>query len=884
MSALLHRLAPASPSNTSSPLHTPSLQSSPQATPNPNPSPLGTPRLQPWASILGNEKGASAPGVCLPALTPRASIRALIALAAILFLAAPRARAVIVRGTVTDPLGAAVAGARVQLIQGQSVAASAFTGPDGSFEIRSTAPGRFLLLTSARSFTPNIGQDFYGGRTDVVTRNVTLEIASITTAVTVTATGIPTPIQQVSSPVTLIPPSDLVTQVGIVNDLRQSPGVAAVQTGQYGGATSLFVRGGNSTANKVLIDGIPAEDVGGVFDFGNVSSTAVNGLEFYRGPNSVLYGSDAGASVVSLATPRGNSIRPAINYSGDAGNFHTYRNEVSLSGTHSRLDYYGAFSRFDSSNALPRDQFHSATSAANIGYNLTTNTQARFTIRNAVSASGLPSAHDFYGISSDGKQGDQDIYSGLTLENRALQGRWHNLVRYGIARKREQEHQFTNVGEPMTFDDGFGGTYTEYFGNPVTIRGANGYTATGQASFFLPNEDSDSNRDELYFQSDFAFSHHLTALFGFRYENERGSFVEPDFFEDETIQRTNFQYTLQFQGDIKNRLFFSLGGAVEKNHLYGIAGTPRIGLAYVPVRPGTGWFKGTKLRANVATGVQEPNLSTQFVSLYQQLLEAGDTADIAQYHIDPIGAQRSRTYDFGIDQNLYGQKLILKAGYFHNIFDHQLEGVESGALTQYFNLPPSVVSGIFSAYLNSLAFRAQGLEAELQYEPTRHIFLRGGYTYLDAVVLQSFSGDAIAANTGTPTENPNLPGIAIGAESPLIGARPFRRPPHTGFFSAQYTATKFSVALKGAFASRADDSTYLDGFDTTGGNTLILPNRDLDFGYAKLDANFMYALTHHVTVFSQLDNLLSQQHTGPIGYPGLPFTFRSGLKLRIGGN
>jgi len=812
------------------------------------------------------------------------SLRSLAALAAILFFAAPCARAVIVRGIVTDPLGAAVAGARVQLIQGKSAIAASLTGPDGSFEIRSTAPGRFLLLTSARSFTPNIGQDFYGGRTDVVTRNVTLEVASVTTAVTVTATGIPTPIQQVSSPVTLIPQSDLATQAGIVDDLRQSPGAAAVQTGQYGGATSLFVRGGNSTANKVLIDGIPAEDVGGVFDFGNVSSTGLTGLEFYRGPNSVLYGSDAGASVVSLNSPRGNSLRPALNYSGDAGNFHTYRNEAALSGAWSRLDYYGAFSRFDSSNALPRDRYHSATSVANIGFNITTNTQARFTLRNAVSASGLPSAHDFYGISSDGKQGDQDIYSGLALENRALQSKWHNLVRYGIARKREQEHQFTNVGEPITYDFGGGDVFTEYFGNNVTIRGANGYTATGQASFFLPNEDSASNRDELYYQSDYAFTHHLTALFGFRYENERGSFVEPDYGEDEITKRTNYQYTLQFQGDIKNRLFYSLGGAVEKNHLYGVAGTPRIGLSYVPVRSGNGWFKGTKLRANVATGVQEPNLAIEFQSLYKQLELAGDTAAIEQYHITPVGAQRSRTYDIGIDQNILSEKLIFKAGYFHNIFDHQLEGVQSGALTQYFGLPPSVVSGLFSAYLNSLAFRAQGLETELQYQPTRHIFLRGGYTYLDAVVIQSFSGDAIAANTGNPTENPNLPGIAIGAESPLIGSRPFRRPPHTGFFDAQYTTSKFSAALKGAFASRSDDSTYLDGFDPNFGNSLILPNRDLDFGYAKLDANFLFAATGHVTIFSQFGNLLSQQHIGPIGYPGLPFTFRTGLKIRIGGN
>ncbi len=373
------------------------------------------------------------------------SVRALFALAVVLFLAAPSARAVIVRGTVTDPLGAAVAGARVQLIQGPTVAAFAFTGADGSFEVRTAAPGRFLLLTSAHTFTPNIGQDFYGGRTDVVNRNVTLEIAAVTTAVTVTATGIPTPIQQVSSPVTLIPASDLATRVGIVDDLRQSPGITAIQTGQYGGAASLFVRGGNSDNNKILIDGIAAEDVGGHFDYGTVSSTALAGIELYRGPNSVLYGSDAGASVVNLVTPRGSSLRPVVNYSGDAGNFHTYRNEVTLSGARNRLDYYGAFSRFDSSNALPMDKYHSATSAANLGYNLTANTQARFTIRNAVSATGVPNAHDFFGISAASKQGDQDLYSGATVENRT--SKWHNLVRYGIARKREQLVQFHPVGE-----------------------------------------------------------------------------------------------------------------------------------------------------------------------------------------------------------------------------------------------------------------------------------------------------------------------------------------------------------------------------------------------------------------------------------------------------
>jgi iron complex outermembrane receptor protein/vitamin B12 transporter len=802
-------------------------------------------------------------------------------------LAAP-ARAVVVRGVVTDALGLPVAGARVQLVQGQKAIAIGLAGVDGSYEIRSTEAGRFVLLTSSPTFFPGVSDDFYGGATDEVTRNIVLTVGSVHAEVTVTATGVPTPVAQVSAPVTLIPQSALATLIGPVDAMRQSPGVDMVQTGQMGGVTSLFMRGGNSTANQVLIDGIPAEDVGGTFDFGTVSSTGLAGLEVYRGPNSALYGTDAGASVVNLETPRGSSTKPALDYSGDAGNFHTYRDELALSGAYKKFDYYSAFSRFDTGNALPRDEYHSATGAANLGYDLTANTQVRFTIRNGDSAAGLPGAHDFYGISANAKQRDEDLYSGLTLENRVA-GNWHNLVRYGIARKREQSMQLGNVGTPITYNFGSvpcsaptADCFTEYFGSVVTIRGANGYTATGQASFFVPTEDQDSNRDELYYQSDYNVASWLTALLGFRYENERGSFVEPGpFGEDEKLQRRNYEYTLQLQGEVKSRLFYSAGGGIEKNHLYGITGTPRLGVSYVPVRPGTKWFRGTLLRANAATGVQEPTLGIQFASLYTQLQEAGDTADIAKYHVMPAGPEKSRTYDIGVDQNIKGEKLVLKAGYFHNSFNHQLEGVDVGALQQVFGFSPSVARNVFTPYLNSLAFRAQGLETEIQYRPFSRLTLHGGYTYLDAVVTQSFSSDAYSG--GTYNTNPSFPNVAIGAEGPLIGARPFRRPPHTGFFSVQYEGSRLGASLKGALASRSDDSTFLDGFDPNFGNSLVLPNRDLDFGYAKLDANLTYAVKRRVTVFTQLDNLLGQQHMGPIGFPALPFTVRAGLKVRIGG-
>jgi iron complex outermembrane receptor protein/vitamin B12 transporter len=809
------------------------------------------------------------------------AFRKCLTLAAFLFLAhflfTTPARAVVVRGVVTDPLGKPVPGARIQLIQGQKAVAVGIAGIDGAYEIRSTEAGRFVLLTSSATFFPGIGQDFYGGSTDQITRNIVLETSSVHEEVTVTATGVPTPIEQSSSAVTLIPQSYLATTVGIADALRQSPGVDVVQQGQAGGVTSLFVRGGNSDANKVLIDGIPAEDVGGRFDFGTVSANGVTALEIYRGPDSVLYGSDAASSTIALTTPRGSDPRPVLNYSGDAGNFHTYQNEGTVSGAHKRVDYLAGYSRFDTSNALPMDEYHAGTGVANLGYHLTANTPLRFTIRNAGSASGAPGAHDFYGISAAAKEADQDLYSGLTIEN-TLEGNWHNLARYGIARKREQFTTFYPVGMPVT---AFG--FTTYYGNKVTIRGANGYSATGQAAIAYggtyPQSDyADSNRDELYYQSDYTFPKRIVALFGFRYENERGSFVYPAYSETEAIQRTNFEYTLQVSGDIVGRVFYSVGGAVEKNHLYGVAGTPRIGLAYVPVRPGGRIFRGTKIRLNVATGVQEPSIATDFSSLYTQL--GGATA--IKDGIAPIRELRTRTLDAGIDQNIYREKLIFKTGYFHNAFSHQIEYVDSGTLITYFHFP-GVVANLYGADVNSLAFHAQGLESELQYQPFSRLFLHAGYTYLNAKVDQSFASSALSVlRGGYPETNPAFPNVPVGG-SPFIGSRPFRRPPHTGYFAVQYTGTKLTAALKGALASRSDDSTFLDYSDLAGTNSMILPNRNLDFGYAKLDANFMYAVKKRVTVFTELDNLLGQQHIGPIGYPALPFTVRAGLKIRIGG-
>jgi vitamin B12 transporter len=799
------------------------------------------------------------------------------------------AHAVIVRGRLTDPLGQPVGGGKVQLVQGGHNSGIAYANADGSYEIRSSEAGRFRLLGFGIGYLPSVGTTFYGGATDVVDMDVVLSAQTIRQEVSVTATSIPTPLPQLTAPVSVIPGDAFDTRTGIVNEMRLTPGAFLVQSGQYGGVTSLFMRGGNSTANLILVDGVPAEDVGGTFDFGAVNSTAIAQMELYRGPNSAIYGTDAGASVITIDTPRGGTNKPLFTYSGDAGNLHTYRNEATVSGADQRIDYFAAFSRFDTSNAVALARYHNETEAVNLGYTLPANILARFTLRNSGAVQGVPGPWDFQHASSNNRQGDQDLFTALTLERTTAAG-WHNLFRYGIARKREQEAQYDAGGifladDPGEFDD------PGNVGNVVTIRGANGYTATGQVQMFSGTHyDQDSNRDQLYYQSDYTFSPHFLALFGFRYDNERGSFNDysPAFFfeEHQKVQRTNFEYNLQFQGAFWSRLFYSAGGAIEKNHLYGIAGTPKIGLTYVPVRPAKGFFHGTRLRANVATGVQEPTLSIEEESLYRELIANGYPGAIAQYGITQPLAERSRTYDFGLEQNIISNELVLKVGYFHNVFDRQLEAVNGPALAQYFgiNIPGIAANQYFEGFLNSLAYRAQGAEAELLWQPTRHITVHGGYTYLNARVLQSFSTDAVAADQGAAFQNSNFPTTPIGALGPLVGARPFRRAPNTGFVDAEYARTKFTLGLKAAMASRSDDSTYLQGEDLKGENSLLLPNRNLDFGYVKLDLDSTYQATHRIAVFTQLDNLLNNQHIGPIGFPGLPFTVRAGVKLRLGGD
>ena len=169
------------------------------------------------------------------------------------------------------------------------------------------------------------------------------EVASDTARiapVVVTATRSPLPTGRTPASVTVVTGEQLRSEgiTTVADALRTVPGLSIVQSGSYGGATSLFIRGGESKYAKVLVDGVPVNDAGGAFDLSTLSTDNLDRIEVVRGPASVLYGSDAMAGVVQLFTRRG-----AGTVSGDvsarAGGFGSRDVEGSARGGSARLSY-----------------------------------------------------------------------------------------------------------------------------------------------------------------------------------------------------------------------------------------------------------------------------------------------------------------------------------------------------------------------------------------------------------------------------------------------------------------------------------------------------------------------------------------------------------------
>ncbi|HEX9484700.1 MAG TPA: TonB-dependent receptor [Gemmatimonadaceae bacterium] len=200
--------------------------------------------------------------------------------------------------------------------------------------------------------------------------------------IVVTATRTPLSIVRSPATISVITGDELRREgiVSVVDALRQVPGLTVVQTGSYGGATSLFIRGGESKFAKVLVDGVAVNDAGGAFDFSSLSTDNLDRIEIVRGPASVLYGSDAMAGVVQLFTRQGSGS-PHIDLSARGGKYATYDGDLAIRGADHGVDYSVSGARHATDGIqLFNSAFKQSVGSGTIGWH-GTDADARLTAR-----------------------------------------------------------------------------------------------------------------------------------------------------------------------------------------------------------------------------------------------------------------------------------------------------------------------------------------------------------------------------------------------------------------------------------------------------------------------------------------------------------------------
>lgn len=123
----------------------------------------------------------------------------------------------------------------------------------------------------------------------------------------VTANGIAQPRSEVGQAISVIDLKTLETrQTAVITDiLRTLPSVTIARNGGVGAQSSVFIRGGDSSQTLVLIDGVRINDPSSpnaAFDFGALLTGNISRVEVLRGPNSVIWGSQAIGGVVNIQT------------------------------------------------------------------------------------------------------------------------------------------------------------------------------------------------------------------------------------------------------------------------------------------------------------------------------------------------------------------------------------------------------------------------------------------------------------------------------------------------------------------------------------------------------------------------------------------------------
>ena len=440
----------------------------------------------------------------------------------------------------------------------------------------------------------------------------------------------------------------------------------------------------------MLLDGIPLNEPGGTFNFGNLTTDFVERVEVVRGAQSALFGTDAMASVVQVVSkraPRGTS-HPSVRASGEGGSYDSRRGSVSIGAAQGIWDAAFHAGRQQTANRVPNNTFDNTTIAANGGVTPSGSVSLRFVARRELGRTGVPGATAFGRPDMNAFFRRRDSVGGVTLDNQ-ISDRWQQRATYALSVSHQQS---TN----LQIDP----SYVPRFGNR---------TAPFAFDDFPYDSLTDLRRHYASYQADVrlgasASSEQLLTL-AFDVNGERGVLTDRRAGSVVRAKRNNLGWTVQHQW-LGARASLSTGLRVEHNDSFGTAVAPRVSLAYM-VAP------NTKLKANVGLGVKEPTILQSF---------SPSPFFLGNPDLEP---ERATTVDAGIEQRLFRQRLKIDAVW----FDGRFKNIISTRTTSF--------SPFQAQYFNIGLTKARGVELAVEAAPAGPLRLRGGYTLVVSRIAES---------------------------------------------------------------------------------------------------------------------------------------------------
>ena len=658
---------------------------------------------------------------------------------------------------VLDPQSAAVPGAQVSLVgPSDKLLETQATSAEGiarfHFSGATSQSGVTQIKILALGFAPETVDA--SGNSEIT---ITLHLATAAETVVVSATRTPVPGEAAGADVATLSSQQLTTLEPIAADdaVRFLPGAVVNTAGQRGGLASLFVRGGESNYNKVIVDGVTINEPGGTFDFGTLSLAQGDRMEFVRGAQSTLYGSDAMTSVVQVWTRTGSTRIPELRLAADGGNFSTAGGHASLAGARGRFDYNLYGDQFNSSGFGVNDAYSDSLEGANIGARLDDSASLRVRFRHSNSHTGVPGEWNFNGydplVPSNGTSAPfvplQPNPSDWSQLNNLL-----GSVELTVAHPHGWQHRITAFDYLYRYYEVDPGdsARVDPFGDPID---------------YPSNEVDHINRGGFEYQGDYSERTWAHTTFGYRLENENGFVGDLEYGPQNHGQRLNQDAYLE-QDLTLGRLTVIAGGRFVHDSAFGNTGVPRVALT-LQVLHGGETFSGTRLRFSYATGFKEPRLEETFNGI------PGDPYDIPNPALKP---ERVRAFEAGFQQDFFQHKYELTATYFNNLFHDQINYVVT-------NNPPNYPG----EYVNVNEAFAQGVETVLQARFRPRLLFNTAYTYTSSQYLDNPA-------PYDPIYNPG---------QPLL-----RRPKHSATTMLSYLGNRWGANLAGSFVGRRADSDF----------------------------------------------------------------------------